>query len=155
MEFDYGTYGYIAMKDLKAAEVNVEMCPHISAQCSHAAVEKMLNHLITVYKEDSPERREMLKKHKPRVLVRYLNIDLLENFVAQLAEFDTFYYETRYPGEEYYDVTVAQARDMFGIAIAVCEAAVKILEQPRCSYDPHRGKYSATINKIKLDDLTR
>lgn len=155
MEFDYGTYGYIAMKDLKAAEINVEMCPHISAQCSHAAVEKMLKHLITVYKEDSPERREMLKKHKPRVLVRYLNIDLLENFVAQLAEFDTFYYETRYPGEEYYDVTVAQAGDMLGIAIAVCEAAVKNLEQPCCSYDPHRGKYSATINKIKLDDLTR
>lgn len=154
MTFDYGTYGYIAMKDLKAAEMNVEMCPHISAQCSHAAVEKMLKHLILVYKEDSSERREMLKKHKPRVLIRYLNIDLLNSFTSQLAEFDTFYYETRYPGEEYYDVTVEQARDMLSIAHNLCADAITFLGQPQCNYEPQRHKYVTGINKLKLDELT-
>lgn len=155
MKFEYGSYGYIAMKDLKAAELNLEMCPHISAQCSHAAVEKMLKHLIVIYKEDSLERREMLKKHKPKVLSRYLAIPDLKKFISQLSDFDSFYYETRYPGEEYYDVTEDQAQEMLDIAEGLCTTVVNLLGRSDSVFELRKTESISSIRSLKFDDLTK
>lgn len=155
MTFEYGTYGYIAMKDLRAAKMNLEMCPHISAQCSHAAVEKMLKHLIVTYKPDSVERREMLKKHKLKVLSRYLKIAALSKYISRLSEFDSFYYDTRYPGEDYYDVTEEQAKEMLDVAVSLCSTAMNVLEQPNCSLNTEKSGHAQTVKQMKLEDLTK
>lgn len=57
--------------------------------------------------------------HSLRRLFRAVNLDGLEAYKAQLYELSDAYFNTRYPGEDYWEITQAEASSLCTVAAAV------------------------------------
>ena len=59
------------------------------------------------------------------------------------------------PGEDYYDVTEEQAKEMLDVAVSLCSTAMNVLEQPNCSLSTEKSGHAQTVKQMKLGDLTK
>lgn len=124
MDFKYGSYGYIAQKDLNRAYKSLDMNePSLSALCAQQAVEKILKHYIAVKSLDRSDK-DLLKSHNNRRLATACKLDDLGPLINGLKDFDSVYFDTRYPGESYYEVDAVNARKLLDLTRAVFEVVV-------------------------------
>ncbi|MDY3711813.1 MAG: HEPN domain-containing protein [Agathobaculum sp.] len=122
MEFARGSYGYIAKKDIATAMDNVGMHPDAAGLYAQQAVEKMLKQYLKEVMNCSDE--SVLRSHKLPRLYRATNLKSLDDQMAALWEMTDAYFNTRYPGDEFFDMTVGQAKDFCYVARIV----VKVIE---------------------------
>lgn len=101
MIYKYGSYGYIAHKDLARANIalaseSYEMAGQYCQQC----LEKIFKEYI---QENSigEDLSGVLKSHNLRKLANQASIESIKPYSAILAKISGYYYETRYPGVDY------------------------------------------------------
>ena len=111
-QYAFGSYGYIAKKNLNSAERILGIDADIVLYCSHQAVEKILKeNLQRTYFQ--PDVLKLLQTHKLYVLVRKSRIAELSSFSVAIAGLDNYYVDGRYPGVGYADATNEEAKRHF------------------------------------------
>lgn len=124
-EFKYGSYGYIAKKDLDRAHIYLKINdPSLSALCAQQAVEKILKQYIVVKGLDK-SNKDLLKSHDARRLATVCQLSDLEPLINSLRDFDSIYPDTCYPSKSYYEVSVTEAQHLAALA----ESVFKIVEK--------------------------
>ena len=149
MKFDYGSYGYIALRDLEDARNSVSTMPRLSVLASHGAVEKILKQYARVQGIDS-EHPEIMKSHKPATMVSKLGLPALIDERPALFEFGDLYYDTRYPSNDFFEATVEDSRRI----LATAERVVQIVLDALVTSPEDMGDVElprSTINRMKLD----
>lgn len=126
-DFKYGSYGYIAQKDLNRAYKSLDMNESsLSALCAQQAVEKILKHYIIVKGLDKSDK-DLLKSHNVRRLATACKLDSLELLINCLGDFDSVYHNTCYPSKLYYEVSVTEAQYLITLVESVFKAVEKNL----------------------------
>ena len=109
--FNYGSYGYIAMLDFNTAEKFVSVEPRVSVQYMQQAVEKILKHYLTLtYTGNSKE--DVLHAHKLVFLGSQSNLPALKPYRGTLALLSQYYFDGRYPGIDYMEPTTEEAEEL-------------------------------------------
>ena len=147
MEFKFGSYGYIASKNLKESQRVMSIAPSTAAESALAASEKILKHCVVTLCPHSVERDRILRSHKPKSIANFLNDIRFKDIRSELLEINDLYFEIRYPGDEYHDITVEEAARIFECCKAVFDICVEILQTTKAS------KSSSSVDKIYLDGL--
>lgn len=114
--FEYGSYGYIAQKDMEVATDNILNHPNTAAVYAQQAVEKMLKQYLIEVLHNYNEN--LLKTHNLRVLSRASGIDSLD--VTILWDLSDAYKFTTYPNHEYSELSIDESRKL-------CEGASAII----------------------------
>lgn len=129
IEFKPGSYGYIAQRNLRDALSNMETSPALCAELSQQAVEKLLKQ----YMQEVLHCRDIgiLHTHSIRRLLASAKIEGLTPYAAQLIALTEVYYNTRYPGEEYYEVNASEAEKLYLAAAAACTVISLEIEKHR------------------------
>jgi HEPN domain-containing protein len=96
------------------------------------AVEKALKHFIHLKGESSDYK--LLSIHKPLRLYAkcteyQLNLSLSKEEMFVLGNLDSYYYDTNYPGNAYFELEEADARDALALAEVVVRHVVKTVEK--------------------------
>lgn len=115
MDFAYGSYGYIACRDLQKAHAMLELFPDGSVTYSQQAVEKILKHWIneTMHTE---EVESLLKSHKLVRLLACTTPELLSQYRGDLSELTAYYFDSRYPGINYTEASLEDATHFYQCA---------------------------------------
>lgn len=108
MEFNYGSYGYIAKKDLDAAVSFITINCNASVQYSQQALEKLLKEYITQRYFNS-DVKELLKSHKLKLLYTKAGLLELSKYECELQTLSDYYFDGRYPGINYKEPTKEEA----------------------------------------------
>lgn len=104
MKFPYGSYGYIATRDLDKANKSINFDHEMSALSSQQSIEKICKAFISELNiGDEVERINLLKSNILIKLIRFTEIPTLLEFVKEFREFNWIYFDTLYPGERYYE----------------------------------------------------
>lgn len=107
MQFKYGSYGYLACSDMEYAKDFLDH-PKASVYYSQQACEKILKHYLQLKVRD--ERiREILKSHKVQKLAVISGISELKEYRVELIEMQEFYFDGRYPSDDYIEPTMEDA----------------------------------------------
>lgn len=123
MEFNFGSYGYIAKRNLKSAERNLGLDADLVIYSSQQAVEKMLKQYVQLhyFAEDA---ESVLHTHKLYILMRKSGIKELQEFKSVFDDLSRYYFDGRYPGLGYEEPTMEEAERLFHLA----EEAVSLVE---------------------------
>ena len=110
-DFNYGSYGYIAVLDFNTAEKFASIEPRVSVQYMQQAIEKILKHYLTLtYTGTSKE--DVLHAHKLIFLASQSNLPALKPYRGTLALLSQYYFDGRYPGIDYMEPTLEDAEDL-------------------------------------------
>lgn len=98
-QYDFGSYGYIAKKNLRSAERTLGIDADVVVYNSQQAVEKILKEYLklTYFK---PDVKELLHVHSLHTLVRRSGITELSKFKADIADLSSYYFD----GMSFWDV---------------------------------------------------
>lgn len=140
-KYKFGSYGYIAMKNLKSAERNLEIDADVVVYNSQQAVEKILKEYIkaTYFSADI---ESLLHTHKLHLLVKKSGIDKLSGFKSDIADLSNYYFDGRYPGIGYEEVTQEDALRLFNAAkqmVAIVESKI-----------PRQDTGTSSLKKLNL-----
>lgn len=140
-KYKFGSYGYIAMKNLKSAERNLEIDADVVVYNSQQAVEKILKEYIkaTYFNADI---ESILHTHKLHLLVKKSGIDELSDFKSDIADLSNYYFDGRYPGIGYEEVTQEDALRLFNAA----KQMVAIVEKKM----PGQDTGTSSLKKLNL-----
>lgn len=140
MKFKHNTYGYIATKELNVATRLISTEYEVSAGYSQQVVEKICKEYISRFEiggED--ERKIILKSHNMLSLLKFTEIKELASLTFSIREFNKLYYDTRYPGENFYEVEYEDSVVLLDLAkkiyIIVCSAIEQKKDQ-LCTIEP-------------------
>lgn len=133
MKYKYGSYGYISKKDLQSALNNLNTDYGVSALYSQQSVEKICKEMILRLniKEGTRERDDALHSHKITLILKFINNSKLNQFLKEIKDFNDVYFNTRYPGEEFYEVDYLEAKELFELSsrfIKVVEMEIELYE---------------------------
>lgn len=127
--FKPGTYGYIAKKDLETSFGNITTFPNACALYAQQAVEKMLKQYIKEVSQSTDS--SLLHSHNLKRLAKFANIGALNASMLNLYELTDAYYNTRYPGDDYFDVTPTEAEQFYLAASSACNIIEMEIEKSR------------------------
>lgn len=144
MDFKYGTYGYIAMKDKKAAFDNITLNPNVSASSSQQAFEKILKHYIKEIVK--PDDHDIYQSHNLNRLVNNSKITELNSRYKDIKLLRDIYYDTRYPGEDYWDVDSQAAEILYNISAELIQI---VMDQLNCLHEINGEAADDSIRKLK------
>lgn len=129
VEFKPGTYGHIAQKDLDGAIRTAAIFPSGSGVYAQQAVEKMLKQYLKEVLYCSDEN--LLRTHNLRRLFKAVGISGLDQYKAQLYELSDAYFNTRYPGEDYWVLTATEAEELCAVATVILSIVETEIEKFR------------------------
>ena len=126
--FEFGSYGYIALKDLKTATTlyragDWNPCMLYCQQC----IEKILKQYIQC--NVSSVDRTLLSSHKLLRLANATGISQLCIYRDKLSTITYGYFDGRYPGIDYTDYTEEEALSALQVARDIVDIVAKA-----CSY---------------------
>jgi HEPN domain-containing protein len=132
---EVGSYLYIAERDLKDAYhlFDVKSYSTCGRLCEQAA-EKALKHFI--HMKGSSADYKLLQIHKPLRLyakcTEYnLGLNLTKEEMFVLGNLDSYYYDTNYPGNAYFELEEEDAKSALALAeVIVKHVAEKITQHP-------------------------
>ena len=106
-----------------------------TVQCQQTA-EKFLKHLITTYCTEAPveQVKECLKTHNMRKLLRFIQ-DNLSDFsidTKKVIGLQGYYYETRYPGDNFFTATEED--------VEICYEAIKEVKRAVDAFIEQRSR---------------
>lgn len=129
MSYKYGSYGYIAHKDLRDAKLLYSVGSY-DACAVHAeqAVEKLLKEVINTDLSITADP-SILKTHKIRKLIKVLATKYpeLAKYSYLGARLSDVYFDTRYPGIDYEECDQQEAKELLSGAeevFAIIEGSV-------------------------------
>lgn len=130
MEFNYGSYGYIACRDLQKAKAMVNTFPDGSVTYSQQAAEKILKHWIneTIHSE---EVESLLKSHKLVRLLSYTTTELLSRYRGDLSELTSYYFDSRYPGINYTEPSLEDATHFYQCVERLTDDVIALIEKAK------------------------
>ena len=126
--FGFGTYGYIAVKNLRCAQLafvggEYDGC----AFMCHQAVEKIMKHVLVDYVDKGIDcsvfKANRLIKILNVLCIEYPSLNRLRRDISRLGD---VYFNSRYPSEKYTEYTKTSAAEFLNTAVAVFTA----LQQP-------------------------
>ena len=126
--FSQGSYGYIAEKDLATAKKILDLSPQHSAFLSQQSVEKILKQAL---QETGISAYDLFKTHTLKKLARNLHEFNLDNFLVDLTDLTDVYFNTRYPGEEYWEIDLTKSKKLLSVAIDINSIVIKKLIEIR------------------------
>lgn len=128
MEFAYGSYGYIACRDLQKAKAMLTTFPDGSVTFSQQATEKILKHWIneTMHTE---EVESLLKSHKLVRLLSCTTPELLARYRGELSELTSYYLDSRYPGINYTEASEEEAKRFYDCAKQLIEDIIQLMNK--------------------------
>ena len=133
--FDFGTYGYIAEKDLKCAEKNLSIGEYNAVGVySQQALEKIAKHYIQ-RKFIVEDIAELMRSRKLRKLYSRIKsyVDI-KNEMEVIYALTDCYFDTRYPSENYFELDSKSAERYLESAKLIFERVrEKILTLDNCS----------------------
>lgn len=99
--FSLGSYGYLAYRDLRSAELLIQYEHWNSSDVLiQQSIEKYLKHYINE-KSPSGATPDDLRGHKLLKLLKVSGINRLADLRGALSEITDCYFDARYPGEDY------------------------------------------------------
>lgn len=117
--FKTGSYGYIAEKNLISLEKNkvIEDYDTMIFLCEQC-IEKLLKHYLTLtYIEE--DRDSLMRSHKLYRLAMKSGISELKSYYQILTELGNLYFDSRYPGIDYEDVSKERALELYDATLAI------------------------------------
>ena len=136
--FNYGSYGYIAILDFNTAEKFVSTEPRVSVQYMYQAIEKILKHYLTLtYTESSKE--DVLHAHKLVFLGNKSNLPALKQYRGTLALLIKYYFDERYPGIDYMEPTIEDAEELLEDVKQIFKIVLLVI-----------SNYKPSLSSIKL-----
>lgn len=107
-------YLSLAKNDMEAAKHLINIAPQNVPSLCQQALEKILKHYITelVFLEDV----SVLKSHSLKKLARTTNIYNLNNYLIDLTDLTDYYFDTRYPGESFIEISIDEANKCYAKA---------------------------------------
>lgn len=150
MDYIHGTYAYIANSNFISAIENLKIGRYdvvcfYGQQCAEKYLKQEL--LISNKKEDV---RGLLSKHNLTAMVRFIADKDLADKTEEFRALSSYYYETRYPGDEYYDAGIKEAK----MAIQTATAAKERFERLFTTKDGVYVKTSSIANNKPEEDST-
>ena len=127
MNFSYGSYGYIAESDLEEARYNRER-PKPCVYYSHQACEKILKQYIQMYFR-SEDISGFLHSHKVKKLAVKTGIRELMNYRSALSDMQDYYFDGRYPSDDYVEPTVEDAYRILNVAENVMSFVIAKMDE--------------------------
>lgn len=125
-QYKYVSYGYIALRDLMSAKKSVQALPSVSGCYSQQAVEKMIKHYLKeVLASDS---EDAMGTHKISKLIRASGLKFPDDIGSTLRDLTDVYLDTRYPGDEYWELDTATALQYYNAAekaVVLIDARIK------------------------------
>ena len=106
MEFEAKSYGDIAQRNLNSARIMVGTLPDDAAFNCQQAVEKILKELLIAKSKNTGISPKNLRVHGFRALLKEINEPDLDEELEFLLDLDDTYINTRYPGENYFTVSL-------------------------------------------------
>lgn len=107
------SYYEIAINDYQFLDTirNGNFYNKIGIECQQIA-EKFLKHLYVTYVDVSEQEERFIKTHSVHKIAMQLNKHLDTNFdYSSLAILTDYYFDTRYPGDEYLELTSDMANN--------------------------------------------
>lgn len=119
MDYIHGTYAYIANSNfINAIEVlkigRYDVVCFYGQQCVENYLKQEL--LVSHGKEDI---RGLLSKHNLSAIARFIDDRELDSETREFNELSSYYFETRYPGDAYFDAGIREARLAVRVATAI------------------------------------
>jgi len=150
-QFQFGTYGYIAKKNLRSAEKNLNLDADFVLYGSQQAIEKMLKHYIqlTYFK---PDVKDILHTHKLHILLNKSGIVELQQYKSEIIDLSNYYFDGRYPGIGYQDIDMSDACDLFEAAkniVAIIEKKIYDIENLKVKSE---STTQELVNKLNIFD---
>ena len=124
MQFEYGSYGFIAQRDIQKAERLVYSDPDMALFLMQQALEKIMKQVITLFYEGN-RRTDLLKTHNLKFLAAHSGVPDWKKYRDFLTYLSDFYFEGRYPGIDF-DIpepeeaenALPKAKELFSITVA-------------------------------------
>lgn len=126
MKMKQNDYLFIAMNNLKTAQKTLQIEEYdATAFYSQQCIEKALKFLLETSKVDMD-----LKTHNLRTLYRKVETLLpnIKKYKTYIGDISDFYFNSRYPGEDFYIPTKIEAQDAFITAQAVFNMVYNLVE---------------------------
>ncbi len=116
LQYKYGTYGYIAKRDLENAVkcLKSEM-PNLAIFSAQQAMEKLLKHYLSETYVGI-DKTDIMRSHKLSLLANKTGISGLKQYRDCLNTISNYYFDGRYPGSDYEEVSAEEAAELVGIA---------------------------------------
>lgn len=127
--FKPGSYGYIAKKNIDTAIDNAQKHPSAAGVYAQQAVETMLKQYLKEVLACTDA--QLLHTHNLRKLTRAAKIDALEQYMQGMWELTDAYFNTRYPGEDFCELTTEDAVKLCTVAVAVVSIVETEIEKFR------------------------
>lgn len=147
IKFKYGSYGDIALQNLNEAKGSFNAGLYKGTGFwSQQAVELILKEYINT-KESNPSN-ELLHSHSISKFTRaYKELSHLKS-ISGFSDLANIYFNTRYPGDEYWVLDRESAEEVLGFAIKVVDEICVMIESIRNEKD--RG-CANDLHKLQLD----
>lgn len=117
---EIGSYLYISKRDLQDATLLFKGGSYTqSGRLSEQVVEKVLKHHL--HTNGTPEDYRLLYTHKPFRLYKKcqecgFGLELSKDQLLTLKDLDSYYYDTNYPGNDFFELDHDQAQDALNLA---------------------------------------
>ena len=134
MQFEYGSYGFIAQRDIEKAERLALSEPDTALFLMQQALEKMMKHIITLFYEGN-RYVNLLKTRNLKFLASHSGIPGWEKYREFLSYLSDFYFEGRYPGIDFDIPSEKEAEDALPKAKEFFAMALEALERKEADKD--------------------
>lgn len=129
VEFKVGSYGYIAQRDIEVAMDNTTKHPSAAGVYAQQAVETILKQYLKEVKSCTDEA--LLHTHSLKKLIRAAGITSLVPDMGKIWDLSDAYFNTRYPGEDFWELTPEIALDLCTVAATIVNTVELEIEKFR------------------------